>query len=608
MSKIFNSYSLPIIELQTARQTQQQIREFAETYDSINSNYEQLEPLRPKNPPLFSKTFNNCQAVESALHKIEGKNQASINAQAEKIFARMSKEMRQDSEKMLTMIQRHPRTILFAAPEILTKDFVLKAMAKNPKVYDVLPPEWQKDKDLALQYAKAALNNAEYHNIGKDEHGRSLGAHLPALNPNCPLESIADELYKGAAKTVLERGSGLTKNTIEESHVIMGAHFATMVLLQNRVPELQERIPQLEKEMLLEHKDALFSKALIPIDQSDWLFELCEKHNMPDYAQEYCEAAWKNKCVSMMRAAQYDIGKLGDFPKELQDCPKHILAQYVDPKTFKPNPDDSLLLAAKTMAKEAAQLAEQDRLSLNVYKGLRVFQMSEISVVKENFDFEAVVKQTAERASFCQAGELWSAPEPISGKYPPQYPSYLGQMNAQTAHCKAMEDFIATSPRLSELYHSELQRLQTERQNWTPQEQEWHRLQQLTYQKVQGDKQLDYEIIQCIKNNPNGEYSKHLDVADYLNRRADHLFSNMFGNQAEIQAFQHYLADCPEAKALITSVEAKHLENPFKFDYGQQKSTISQDVSDYLHNKTQEITSLEAEFGLEPDMSGRSRE
>ncbi len=607
MSKVFNSYSLPIIELQTSHQTQQQIREFAAVYNDISPKYEPIEPLAPRNPPLFSKPIQGYYQLESTLYEIRGKSQAEINAQAEKVFARISKEMRKDANEMLQVVHTHPRALSLVSPEILTKEFVAEAIQRNYKVYDALPLEWQQDKHLALLYAKEALNQAECHNIGKDEHGRTLGAHLPLFNPNCPLELIAEDLYKEAAKRVLERGSGLTENTPEQKYVTMGAAFSTMLLLQSIKPELQERIPQLEKEILTEHKETLLSKARVPIDKSDWVFELCEKHNMPEYAQEFCEAAWQNKCAQMVSIARSDIGTLGDFAKELQDCPKHILAAYVNPETFEPYPTDSLTLEASKLAKEAAQLAEQDMLTNSVYVGLRAFKMSEISVVQENFDFENIVKKAAERASICQAGELWAAPQPISGRYPYEYPSYLSQMNSQNREYTEMEKFINNSPRLSALYHSEIQRLQTERQNWTPQEQEWHRLQQLAYQKVQGDRQLDYEIIQCVKNNPNGEYSKHLDVADYLNRRAEYLFcySSARENSANIQAFQQYLSAVPEAKALITAVDAKHLESQFAFSYDPYQSGVSQDVMDYLQSKRD----VEQEFGFkEWEDQGRSRD
>jgi hypothetical protein len=154
MSKVFNSYSLPIIELQTSHQTQQQIREFAAVYNDISPKYEPIEPLAPRNPPLFSKPIQGYYQLESALHEIRGKSQAEINAQAEKVFARISKEMRKNANEMLQVVHTHPRALSLVSPEILTKEFVAEAIQRNYKVYDALPPEWQQDKNLALLYAK----------------------------------------------------------------------------------------------------------------------------------------------------------------------------------------------------------------------------------------------------------------------------------------------------------------------------------------------------------------------------------------------------------------------------------------------------------------------
>lgn len=531
----------------------QQLKNIVETQQEHNEKYVPIEPLKSTSNLSFRKLHTFAE-VERELSEIRGSSPAEIDKKAQQVFARISKDFRENPEEMLRLIAAHPRTVRLTAPSLLTQDFLIKAVDRNYRVYDVLPPDARKDQEIINHYREGVKQNPTYIDLGFDR-GDPVIAPVFNINPNCPMEKFAtlDAYRQEVTDALLNRGVQSREWMRDyDSRINMGATTTMMALLRDSLPHLSKEFDRVEREVFEENKDAILKKADLK-DRNMYIhniYAFFEKHNLQAFQKEYEKAAWHNYCQDHT----YHVPAPIIMERIANECPRDIAEQYFDMEKKELPATHPAMIKKEKWAVQLQQQFETDPGSIHPAQVLDAIRGGPLSVVKENFDIEACLKNMAQQAEMATAGELAYAP-----KYAPptekERMHYEYTVDHEQGKWQDFEKDLAKYPKYNKIYQDALAHFQTQRDSLTQEEKDLRIAQQWAFEHPRGSRHLDHIIIRCMQEKTPEQYQAHLDVQGYLERRAEWLVNTKnYGDvQKEATEFKDLIAQVPEAQQIVLS-------------------------------------------------------
>lgn len=294
-------------------------------------NYQPLKPQTTEKPSFLTRRIDNARQAIDKLQHIKGKSPAEISTKAHKIFGSISDSMRKNPQEMLTLIAEYPRAISLVDPEILTKEFALKALERTPRIYDLLPEDLQKDQDIINKHIEMAIKKPHYMDIENSlSSGFSINAAIPNISSLCPVDKwrTQDNYVAAAEKAWCANGiNTLFRDPGGDRHITVGATTVLMGYFQGRT---QLDFDSLNAKALSNcHQNML--QAVYPNAVTNWqaydssLKRFALRHRMPELITQYEEAAWHN----YIKKAQQDPSRLKAHEEIIkQNAPEKIKNEY----------------------------------------------------------------------------------------------------------------------------------------------------------------------------------------------------------------------------------------------------------------------------------------
>ena len=555
------TYDFPKESINVLNPSSQHTKAIADLTDIAQKNY---TPVKPMMPALFPRTgikYTSAAEVTKALSEAsELQNtrdkqrgwrnlperirdrieDAPISDRS--VFSRMDKSLRANADEMLKLLKYHPEILPFLDESLRTKEFYIKALEQNAKVYDLLSPQMQQDQDIINQYAKTVLRDQNLVDITRGGYA-SRSCYVPEINPQCPMDKFATpELYKQEMLKALQRQdlthvSEVHSRDFDYDYCYVGKTETNILALRNLAPHLD--FEKLDMELFHESREILLENAT-PLQQNHILNDFIEKYGLYDFKQEYEAAALANMQRPKVERPTSSVPSWEEQRKAQKQEEQQKIARG---ERLSIHPE---MLKEEQKAIDLKEKIEKNPLG-NFDKEVISMMTTAPDVVRKYIDFGAYIQQVARIDVAANAGELLQ----------PLRPGENAQEVLQATQ-KRCEDFFTAlqyhcSYECKYTYTMARDRAISERDKFTQKEKDFRCAQQMAFESPRGSTLADREILIHMRSSSPEEYAAHLDVKEYLDRRTTFLFAHSASAPRESETFKTMVSKSPEATAIVTA-------------------------------------------------------
>lgn len=252
------------------------------------------------------------------------------NEEPNKVFSKMSLELRQDEKVMTDLMIRHASAYLYVHPSINTDELRQNAIRNNPSVYHFLSNEERETKELLDIYRESMLNHSS---IRKIDVTTEMIIPKQQFDEKANREKLfSEKKYHDAYESIALDGPYLKDSMLEmQSRNIFKQDVAFIAIARLLNPELQERFLEIEKDVWKEHPErvdelAKNNRQKMDIDQAlNTIEEKCPEYQ--PVIQEKQKEYWKERETELLGIQEKEVMKQEISKQErqlLEEARKHI--------------------------------------------------------------------------------------------------------------------------------------------------------------------------------------------------------------------------------------------------------------------------------------------
>lgn len=376
--------------------TEGQIHEIAQSTQR-GVHYDMLSPAMGLISENGRSNFNSAFDVCQELARIEYMEPSDAKQEAiAYVWGNLSDELRNSKDEMLKLVTVHPEGLAQASPSIMTKEYIAEAMHRNPKVYDVLPTQMQKNHNVIDIYRDSLINPIIPNNTYQVVDGVSIAGYQ--VNPNCPTNQLySPEAYQKVFEQILLQGG--TSPAIGPDmgyHTAIGPALTYLAMARETQSHFAASYDQAEKEAFENVKEALKEKACSRegYELIDRLEQWGRARNIDIPIQEWRHEADIKYCQEVVEYASH----LGEPNCNISTAIAHVvnMTGEIDSSTWEQHFDASTFwtqVGTELGKLEAEELVFADTALAGMYNPSAAYEIQTLRREMENPEYGALIAE-----------------------------------------------------------------------------------------------------------------------------------------------------------------------------------------------------------------------